>query len=49
MTSGDRPHPDVAAVFADAPAAVVSDALDRLGRRDQALDPAIVRSGPRLG
>lgn len=41
MTRGDRLHPDVAAVFAGAPTAVISDALDRLGRRDQVLDLAI--------
>jgi 4-hydroxy-4-methyl-2-oxoglutarate aldolase len=29
------------AVLGDAPVAVISDALDRLGRRDQVLDPAI--------
>jgi 4-hydroxy-4-methyl-2-oxoglutarate aldolase len=38
---GDLPDQDVMAVLASAPAAVVSDALDRLGRREQALDGAI--------
>ncbi len=41
VTVGDHPDPDVLSVLASAPAAVVSDALDRLGRREQALDPAI--------
>ncbi len=36
--SSDR---DARAVLADAPVAVISDALDRLGHRDQVLDPAI--------
>jgi len=38
---GDHLDRDVMAVLTDAPAAVVSDALDRLGRRDQVLDLAI--------
>ena len=41
MTVGDHPDPEVMAVLASVPAAVVSDALDRLGRREQALDLAI--------
>jgi 4-hydroxy-4-methyl-2-oxoglutarate aldolase len=41
MTSDDRLHPEVMAVFEHAPVAVISDALDRLGRRDQVLDLAI--------
>jgi len=38
---GDHFDRDVMAVLENAPAAVVSDALDRLGRRDQVLDLAI--------
>ena len=41
MTVGDQPDPGVLSVLAGAPAAVVSDALDRLGRHEQALDPEI--------
>jgi 4-hydroxy-4-methyl-2-oxoglutarate aldolase len=39
--AGDYPDPGVMAVLTGVPAAVVSDALDRLGRREHALDPAI--------
>ena len=38
---GDQLDRDVMAVLTNAPAAVVSDALDRLGRRHQVLDLAI--------
>lgn len=41
MIRGDQLNPDVMAVLSTAPAAVVSDALDRLGRREQVLDLAI--------
>jgi 4-hydroxy-4-methyl-2-oxoglutarate aldolase len=40
VTVGDQPDPELA-LFSSAPVAAVSDALDRLGRRRQALDPAI--------
>ena len=41
MTRDDHLDPDVMAVLSAAPSAVVSDALDRLGRREQVLDLAI--------
>jgi 4-hydroxy-4-methyl-2-oxoglutarate aldolase len=41
VKAGDHPDPDVIAVLTSAPVAVVSDALDRLGRREQVLDAAI--------
>jgi 4-hydroxy-4-methyl-2-oxoglutarate aldolase len=41
MSLGDHLDPAAVTVLESAPAAVVADALDRLGRRDQALDPAI--------
>lgn len=41
MTGGVPLDPDVMRVLTSAPAAVVSDALDRLGRREQVLDPVI--------
>jgi regulator of RNase E activity RraA len=41
MTPGDHPGLDVMTVLESASAAVVSDALDRLGRRNQVLDLAI--------
>ncbi len=41
MTDGVPLDPDVMRVLPSAPAAVVSDALDRLGRREQVLDLAI--------
>jgi len=39
----DRPpiHRDALALLGGAPVAVISDALDRMGRREQVLDPAI--------
>ena len=39
--SGAGPDSRALAVLEQAPAAVVSDALDRMGRRDRVLDPAI--------
>lgn len=41
MSTADPLRNEILALFAGAPAAVVSDALDRLGRRNQALDPSI--------
>lgn len=41
MTGNGHLDRDVMAVLESAPAAVVSDALDRLGRREQVLDLAI--------
>ena len=41
MSRDERLEPDVTAALADASSAVISDVLDRLGRRDQVLDPAI--------
>ena len=41
MTGGVHLDPDVMGVLSSASAAVVSDALDRLGRREQVLDLAI--------
>ena len=41
MRPDEHPHRDAIAVLESAPAAVVSDALDRLGRREQVLDLAI--------
>ena len=45
--SGDRPEPSVPAGLAGAASAVVSDVLDRMGRRDRVLDQAIRPLGPR--
>jgi len=41
MTDGRTVNGDALAVLRDAPAAVISDALDRMGRRHQVLDLAI--------
>ena len=41
MTTGNPIDSGALAVLGDAPAAVISDALDRMGRRDQVLDLAI--------
>ncbi len=41
MTDSAQLDPAAVEVLTGAPVAVVSDALDRLGRRNQALDPAI--------
>ena len=41
MTDGSPLGGDARAVLGDAPVAVISDALDRMGHRDQVLDLAI--------
>lgn len=41
MTGGSAHEADASAVLRDAPVAVISDALDRMGHRDQVLDLAI--------
>ena len=41
MSGGNSLEPEVTAGLADAASALVSDVLDRMGRRDQVLDPAI--------
>jgi regulator of RNase E activity RraA len=41
MTGDDRVDPEVTAALAGAASALVSDVLDRMGRRDQVLDRAI--------
>ena len=41
MNRDERPDPKVIAALAVAATAVVSDVLDRMGRRDQVLDPSI--------
>ena len=41
MRNGDHPGPGVMTVLESASTAIVSDALDRLGRRDQVLDLGI--------
>ena len=41
MNREDGPDPVVVAALAEATSAVVSDVLDRMGRRDRVLDPAI--------